>query len=104
MPDLRRVAFPTIGSLKRWEGERTKGFLRFIFSKGVLLFGGLMYIAISVLFFVQKWGTLPLLPTTGGGPLLGVALFIFVGLAWGAFTWLIAELAYASHRKSPIRF
>ena len=104
MLDLRRLAFPTTGSLKRWEGQRTKGFLRFIFFKGVLLFGGLMYIAISVLFFVQKWGTLPLVPNTGGGPLLGVVMFIAVGLAWGALTWLIAERAYASHRKSPIRF
>jgi hypothetical protein len=104
MSDLRRLAFPTIGSLRRWEGDRAKGFLRFVLFKGVLFFGGLAYIAVSVLFFVQKWGALPLVPNTGGGPLLGVMLFIAAGLVWGTFTWLIAERVYASHRKSPIRF
>ena|SRR6266850_2724959 len=104
MPDVRRVAFPTVGSLRRWERERAKGILRFLLFKGALFFGGLMYVAISIMFFVQKWGALPLSPNTGGGPLVGVILFIVIGLAWGAFTWLITELVYASHRKSPIRF
>jgi len=104
MIDLRRLAFPTVRSLTRWEGRRTKGFLRFVFFRGVLLFGGLMYLAISVLFVVEKWGTLPLVPSAGGSPLLGATLFVVAGVAWGGSTWLVAELVYASHRKSPIRF
>jgi hypothetical protein len=104
MPDLRRLSFPTVDSLKRWERERAKGFLRFVLFKGVLFFGGLTYVIISVMFFVQGWGALPIRANTGGGPLFGVILFVVMGLAWGGLTWLIGELAYASHRKSPIRF
>jgi len=47
MIDLRRLAFPTVRSLTRWEGRRTKGFLRFVFFRGVLLFGGLIRLSLA---------------------------------------------------------
>jgi hypothetical protein len=88
----------------RWETERAKGFSRFLMLKGVVVFGGLMYAFVSAMFYFEQWGSLPLQLNTGGGPLLGLTAFVLMGLAWGFLTWTTAELVYASHRKSPIRF
>ena len=102
--DWRRISFPTKRSLERWEAERKKGALRFILLKGLLGFGTLTYVCISVAFYFANWRILPLTLRGGGNPLFVLVCFLIAGAVWGVVTWVLIEIPYATHRRNPIRF
>ena len=102
--DWRRIFFPSLRALQRWEQERPKGLLRFILLKGVLTFSVLMYVATSVLFYLTGWGVVPLTFRGRDNELETVALFAVAGTLWGVLVWLSCEIPYASHLRKPIRF
>jgi hypothetical protein len=80
MVDLRRIVFPTCRFLLRWESRRRLGVVLFVAIYGAMGFGLTMYVCISVLFYVVGYGAIPLVPRSGGGPILGFLLFPVLGV------------------------
>lgn len=104
MIDFRRLAFPTRGTLRWWEKERSKGIARFILLKGALGFGVLMYLGASAVIYFARYGALPLTLRSGGGPIIAFLVIVLSGVVWALGTWALSEVVYASHRRNPIRF
>ncbi|MEO5963406.1 MAG: hypothetical protein ABIO75_05400 [Thermomonas sp.] len=80
---------PTISRIaKRWPAIRAKGMARFVLVRGLLVWGGLMFV-LSVAMTWVRFG--PQHPRFG--LLLGVAagLCAVGGLVWGLLTWTISE-------------
>lgn len=85
---------------RRWPAIRAKGMAHFVLVRGLLLWGGLMFVA-SVAMTWVKFG--PQNPRFG--LMLGVSagLCIVGGLIWGLLTWTINERIFRNinpHRDS----
>ena len=74
--------------LKRWPAIRARGAARFILLRGVLLWGGAMFIAMSALSAFKLGVDHPRLPL-----MIAVAALLCAigGLVWGVLTWTINE-------------
>ena len=72
----------------KWPAIRARGFTHFLLVKGVLLWGGLMFLAMLVITGLQLGFDHPRYPL-----LVGIALLLcaFGGAVWAALTWYLNE-------------
>ena len=72
----------------KWPAIRARGFTHFLLIKGVLLWGGLMFLAMLVITGLQLGFDHPRYPL-----LVGIALLLcaFGGAVWAALTWYLNE-------------
>ena len=78
-PDEARLA---------WAKVRAKGKWHFILVKGVLLWGGLMFLAMGVL---VPWSTHSASEFTPRGYMIDAIVFPLGGLVWGLLVWWLGE-------------
>ena len=78
-------------SLQKWEATRAKGKWRFILGKGVLLWGGSMFIVMGLIY-----PRIVHLPSayTPRGLAISLAIWLLGGLLWGVLMWLTMEWIY----------
>ena len=79
-----------------WEILRCRGLIYFLFVRGVLRWGGFMFIftvLMTLLGIVHRDLSLSALLTT-------VVICVLGGLAWGAVTWCCNEWLYRRHGSS----
>ncbi len=78
---------------KNWPAVRAKGMTHFMLTRGLLMWGGLMFVFFTVVIWVKFGPQHPQFVL-----LLGVAagLCAVGGLFWGVLTWTISERIYRS--------
>jgi hypothetical protein len=84
-------------SHEAWSKVRDKGIWRFVFIKGLLGYGGLMFVFTALLSPYIRHSTEMLSPDRLA---MNAAIWAVAGLAWGAITWHVCErafLKYATH-------
>ena len=78
---------------KRWPAIRARGFMRFLLLRGLLCWGGLMFMVMGAL-SAYRLGLhhprLPLMFATAAG------LCAVGGLAWGGLAWWVNERIFRS--------
>lgn len=84
--------------LKRWPAIRARGAARFILLRGVLLWGGVMFIVMSAFSTFRLGVHHPRLPLM---IVVAALLCAIGGLVWGVLTWTVNERLFRtlnSHR------
>lgn len=87
--------------LAEWERTRAKGKRHFIWTHGVLRWGGFMFVFSTVVFQHQVFGDI--FSTEGNLPfrlLFGASVWIFVGYLYGRSRWARNEQEYAKQETS----
>jgi hypothetical protein len=85
--------------LAAWEKARARGMRHFVWSHGVLQWGGFMFFFSMAVFQYSRFGNL--FSTEGNLPfrlLLAAATWIFVGYLYGRSMWRRNEREYAGQR------
>ena len=78
---------------KRWPAIRARGFARFLWLRGVVLWGGLMFVLMAALTTYQLGTDNSRLPLVIG---LAALLCAIGGAVWAALTWWINERIFRS--------
>jgi hypothetical protein len=85
-------------SIARWERTRARGQGRYVLYTGVLGWGLSMFVVMTVLSYLQRYGPVP--PTADSGQialvLLNLVIWPLVGSLFGIVMWLTAEASYRS--------
>ncbi|WP_156912700.1 hypothetical protein [Methylocaldum szegediense] len=87
--------------LAEWERTRARGKRHFIWTHGVLKWGGFMFVFSTVVFQHQVFGDI--FSTQGNLPfrlLLGASVWTFVGYLYGRSRWARNEQEYAKLKAS----
>ena len=77
-----------------WARIRARGKWRFVLVRGVLLWGGLMFLTMGVLI---PWLTHSAPEFTPRGFLVGAIVFPLGGLAWGMLVWWLGERNFRNY-------
>ena len=85
---------------ERWPAIRARGFARFLLVKGVLLWGGLMFVFITAMTVFRLGTAHPHLPLLIG---LAALLCAIGGAVWAALSWWLNERLFRSlnHGHNP---
>lgn len=78
---------------ERWPAIRARGFTRFLLLKGLLLWGGILFAAMTALMIFQLGIDHPRLPLVIG---MAALLCAIGGLVWASLTWWINERIFRS--------
>lgn len=76
---------------RHWPAIRARGFRHFLLFRGVLMWGGLMFLAMAIAMAFKFPPTHPSYPL-----IVAIAALLCAagGLFWGAVTWLLNERIY----------
>ncbi|MDV3241616.1 MAG: hypothetical protein LOY00_07525 [Methylocaldum sp.] len=99
MKDTRKTWTPQ--RLAEWEQTRARGKRRFVWTHGVLQWGGFMFVFSTMVYQHQVFGDI--FSTQGNLPfrlILGVLVWTFVGYLYGRSKWQRNEREYAEQTKS----
>ncbi|MBM4200134.1 MAG: hypothetical protein FJ189_02480 [Gammaproteobacteria bacterium] len=87
-------------SIAKWEHTRSRGMKRFIWRKGILGWGGFMFLTMTPFNLFLRFGTH--WPSPADFP---IRFLLFSGILWmvagclfGFTTWALIERAYRKHR------
>jgi len=78
---------------RRWPAVRAKGMAHFVLMRGLLMWGGLMFVFFTAMTWV-KFG--PQHPRFVLLLVVSAGLCAIGGLLWGVLTWAISERIYRS--------
>jgi hypothetical protein len=89
--------------LRRWEKTRAQGQRRFVWTRGVLQWGGFMFCFSMAVFQRSHYGDV--FSTEGNLPfrlVLGLSVWMYVGYLYGRSQWRKSEQAYFEQvRRRP---
>ncbi len=78
---------------ERWPAIRAQGFARFLLLKGLLLWGGILFVVMVAMTTFQLGIDHPRLPLVIG---IAALLCAIGGLVWASLTWWINERIFRS--------
>ena len=84
-----------LGSMRDWERTRAMGRTRFVLVRGVLGYGGFMFVVMSVFYILHDGFSYSL----GAAPLL-LVIWSIAGTLWGFWTWSANERAWRRERQT----
>ena len=84
-------------SLEKWKSTRAKGAWNFILFRGVLGWGGLMFVIMGVVFPLIEHTPRALTPR---GLAISFAICLIGGLLWGALVWLCMEWIFRKQLRT----
>ena len=85
--------------LERWPAIRARGFARFLLIKGLLVWGGIMFLVMGALTTYRLGTDNPRLPLVIG---LAALLCAIGGAVWAALTWWINERIFRSLKNDQL--
>ena len=87
---------PSEKNIKAWEATRAKGKWHFILIKGVLIWGGLMFLGMGLLYPYLRHSTRAF---TLHMLAINAVVYLIGGFVFGALVWLLAERNYAKRQR-----